>query len=225
MSAKSVHEGEHAGQRASVVRAAYDTIADAYADHFPTTEPEQAVDLAMVAHFASLVGEPRTVLDAGCGAGRFFPVLAGLGCQVEGVDLSEGMVRRAQRDHPQVRSSVASLAALPYANGALGGIFSWYSTIHAPEGTVRTMLTEARRALRADGVLLVAFQTGEGSADLRPIYRRHGFDVELVRYNRTADVMSALVQDNGFDEVARLDRAAAPHESTGQAVIVARRGS
>ena len=74
---------------------AYDEVADSYADHFRSTEPEQPVELAVVAHFASLLPGRREVLDAGCGAGRMMPLLAGLGCAVTGMDLSPGMVRRA----------------------------------------------------------------------------------------------------------------------------------
>lgn len=76
----------------SLTRAAYDAIADLYADRFVTTEPEQADELAMIDHFASLLDDPRRVLDAGCGAGRMLPYLAGRRCRPEGVDLSPEMV-------------------------------------------------------------------------------------------------------------------------------------
>ena len=60
-------------------RSAYDVVADAYADHFRSTEPEQPIDLAMIDHFAGLLPQPRRVLDAGCGAARLMPYLAALG--------------------------------------------------------------------------------------------------------------------------------------------------
>ena len=66
------------------MRLAYDEVADTYADHFRSTEPELPVELAMIEHFASLLPGDRRVLDAGCGAGRMLPLLAALGCQVEG---------------------------------------------------------------------------------------------------------------------------------------------
>jgi 2-polyprenyl-3-methyl-5-hydroxy-6-metoxy-1,4-benzoquinol methylase len=68
------------------VRSAYDATADEYAAAFRTTEPEHPVELAMVNHFAEWLRGRRTVLDAGCGAGRFLPILAGLRCEVEGLD-------------------------------------------------------------------------------------------------------------------------------------------
>ncbi len=40
--------------------------------------------------------EGRRVLDIGCGEGRFCRLLAGLGMEVTGIDLTEGLVKRAQ---------------------------------------------------------------------------------------------------------------------------------
>lgn len=103
------------------VQAAYDQVADAYADHLRSTEPELPLELAMVEHFASLLVGERHVLDAGCGPGRMMPVLAGFDCRVEGVDLSPGMIRRARQDHPSLRSQVASISDLPYPDGSFDG--------------------------------------------------------------------------------------------------------
>ncbi len=89
------------------MRLAYDEVADTYADQFRSTEPELPVELAMLEHFVSLLPGERRVLDAGCGAGRMLPVLAGLGCLVEGVDLSPELVRRCRPDHAAFSSQVA----------------------------------------------------------------------------------------------------------------------
>ncbi len=40
--------------------------------------------------------EGRRVLDIGCGEGRFCRLLAGLGAEITGIDLTEGLVERAQ---------------------------------------------------------------------------------------------------------------------------------
>ncbi|OMH36986.1 bifunctional 2-polyprenyl-6-hydroxyphenol methylase/3-demethylubiquinol 3-O-methyltransferase UbiG [Tersicoccus sp. Bi-70] len=201
------------------VRRAYDTVADAYADAFTSTEPELPVDLAMIEHFVSLLAEPRDVLDAGCGAGRMMPLLAGLGCRVQGVDLSPGMIQRAQRDHGQFPSRVAALTDLPLPDGVL----SWYSTIHTPDGELPGVLTELRRVLRPGGHILLAFQSGKGVTDVSPAYRDRGHDVTLRRHNRSADRVAAELRTVGMEKVALLERAAASHERTAQAVVIALR--
>ena len=206
--------------------AVYDQVADDYADHFPSTEPEQPIELAMVAHFGSLLPETsRDVLDAGCGAGRMLPVLAAAGCRPVGVDLSPGMVRRARQHQPDVDVRVGSLAALPFPDGSFDGLFSWYSTIHTPDADLATVFSEARRVLRPGGHVLVAFQVGTGTREVGQGYRRLGHDVELHRHDRTPDHVVGELRAAGFVEVARLVRAPAAGERTEQAVVIARSSS
>ncbi|WP_336854996.1 class I SAM-dependent methyltransferase [Sinomonas albida] len=175
----------------------------------------------MIEHFASVLQAPRRVLDAGCGAGRMMPILAGLGCQVEGVDLSPEMVRRAKMDHREFRSSVGSLTDLPFPAASFDGVFSWYSTIHSPDDDLPRIFAEARRVLRASGLLLIAFQAGSGTVDVSESYRRRGHAVTLRRYNRTPDQLSEQLLAAGFREVARLSRGPAKYEKDDQAVLIA----
>jgi ubiquinone/menaquinone biosynthesis C-methylase UbiE len=203
------------------VQAAYDAVADAYADHFRSTEPELPIDIAMVEHFTSLLDLPRKVLDVGCGAGRMMPLLAGLGCAVEGVDLSPGMIRRCQTDHSEFPSRVGYLTALPFPDSTFDGVFSWYSTIHNPDDDLPLILREARRVLRPQGVFLVAFQAGSGTTDVSESYHRRGHDIILYRYKRTTQQMSNHLASAGLREVACLQRAPAGHETDDQAVLIA----
>jgi SAM-dependent methyltransferase len=209
------------------VAAVYDATADLYADMFPSTDPEQPVDLAMLTHFCSLLAadgpDGPAVLDAGCGAGRMLPVLAAAGCRPVGADLSPEMVRRARQDHPGFDTRVGSLTALPYPDGSFDGVLSWYSTIHTPDERLGAALGEIRRVLRPGGFVLVAFQAGEGSRDVAQGMRRRGLDVVLVRHHRTPDRMAGALRENGFEEVARLVRGPVPPEADDQAVLVARR--
>lgn len=209
------------GQDERSVQAAYDEVSDTYADHFRSTEPELPIELAMIEHFISLLPEPRQVLDAGCGAGRMMPLLHALGGRVEGMDLSPGMVRRAQADHGQFRSRVGSLTALPFPDSSFDGVFSWYSTIHNPDDDLAQILRETHRVLRSGGVLLLAFQCGEGVSDVSQSYRRRGHDITLHRYNRTAEQISDSTTQEGFREAARLVRRAAAHEKEDQGVFIA----
>lgn len=207
----------------NAVRRTYEVVADSYADHYRTTDPEQPVDIAMITHFLGLVGAGGAVLDAGCGAGRMLPRLAASGCVVEGVDLSEAMVRRARADHGTFATQVASLRDLPHEDGSFDGVFSWYSTIHSDDQDVAVILRELARVLRPAGHLLIAFQTGAGVRDVGPAFRAVGHDVRLLRYHRTAAQVRAALQRAGFTVVAAFDRAPVGAEPDGQAVLIARR--
>jgi len=205
------------------VAAVYDVTADLYANQFPSTEPEQQIDVAMVAYFAALLpSDHKDVLDAGCGAGRMLPVLVAAGCRPVGVDLSPEMIRRAHQDHPEFETRVGTLTALPYPDGSFDGAFAWYSTIHLPDDRLSAALAELRRVLRPGGHVLVAFQTGRGVRDVAHGIRRHGLDVILLRHHRTPSQVARMLQNHEFEERARLVRGPVPPESDGQAVLIAR---
>ena len=204
-------------------RAAYDTIAEGYAAHFPGTEPEQAVDLAMIDHLvAQLAPGGRDVLDAGCGAGRMSRFLTDRGCAVQGVDLSPGMIAMARRDHPDIDSRVGSITALPFADASFDAALYWYSIIHIADADLAGVLAEARRVLRPGGVALLAFQAGEGARDVGPAYRALGYDVALTRIDRHPDEVSALAAAAGLIEAARLVRRPHGAERTDQAFLLVR---
>jgi SAM-dependent methyltransferase len=211
-------------QSAEQVRLAYDARADEYADAFRSTEPEQPLELAMVEHFAASLQGRREVLDAGCGAGRFLPILAGLRCDVEGVDLSPGMIRNARTAHPSFATQVGTLTDLPFASASFDGYFSWYSTIHSAGPDLRDLLREAHRVLRPGGSILVAFQSGEGVQDLSASFRSRGHDLSLLRYLRSCERMAHELTSAGFTVTARLERGpVGDREAGNQAVLIATR--
>lgn len=140
--------------------------------------PEQPIDLAMIGHFADALG----------------------------ADLSSAMVRRAQTVHPSFASRVGSLTALPFSEAVFDGVFSWYSMIHGDDDALAAMLREAHRVLTVDGLLLVAFQTGEGVREVGRGIRGRGFDVHMMRYHRHTRVMARVLEHCGFQPIATLDR-------------------
>lgn len=205
------------------VRTTYDMAAEEYAFRFPGTEPEQAVDLAMIDHFLSqLAPSSQDVLDAGCGTGRMSRYLADRRCLVHGVDVSSGMIAMARRDHPDIDTRVASITNLPFADTRFDGILYWYSIIHVADADVAAAFREARRVLRPNGVVLVAFQAGEGVRDVAAGLRKLGYDVTLTRFHRTPDQVSALLAAADFTEAARLVRGPLAGEKDDQAFILAR---
>ncbi|WP_420174864.1 class I SAM-dependent methyltransferase [Luteococcus sp. OSA5] len=203
----------------------YDTVADAYADDIVGLDAEQSIDVAMIDLFTCLVPAPRHVLDAGCGAGRMLPHLASKDCDVEGIDLSMGMIARARRDHPAFRLQIGSLTRLPYADGNFDGVFSWSSTMHNPDEDLDIMITEMVRVLRPAGLLLAGFQTGHGMRRVGKGYEALGYDVVLNRWHRTPDTMAGLLEQHGMMIVARMEREAMGTEGDGQSVLIARRAS
>lgn len=214
--------GEETTDDRAGVRATYDAVAADYARHFPGTEPEAAIDLAVVDHMLALLGPTPHVLDAGCGTGRMGRYLADRGCRVTGLDLSPGMVAMARRDHPDLGTTVGSITDLPYADGTFDGALYWYSTIHSPDRDLARIAAEAARVVRPGAPVLVAFQVGSGAREVGEGYRRLGHDVRIVRHHRSTARWAGVLRDAGLTEVARLDRAPL-WERDPQGFVLARR--
>jgi SAM-dependent methyltransferase len=201
-------------------RRSYDATADAYAEWIRDELATKPFDRSVLAVFAELVHGP--VADVGCGTGRITAHLAGLGVDVSGMDLSPGMLTAARRAHPDLTFTEATMTALPIADGTLGGVVAWYSTIHVPDDDLPTALAEFRRVLRPGGLLQLAFQAGTG---VEHRTRAADHDVSLTFHHRQPDAMADLLRANGFTVRAQFLRAPdteGPYpENTPQAYVLA----
>ncbi|MFF5159878.1 class I SAM-dependent DNA methyltransferase [Streptomyces sp. NPDC000348] len=205
----------------AATRAFYDAVAEDYAALFRDQLAVRPLDRALLAGFAELAGEGGRVADLGCGPGVVTAHLASLGLSVLGLDLSEGMLAIARREHPGLRFAQGSMRNLGLPDGALAGVVSWYSTIHTPQDELPALYAEFRRVLAPGGHLLLAFQCGdEPRRHEHPWGHPVTLDFRRMRPGRVAPLLEAA----GFTLVQRTVRAADTDrgESTPQAFLVAR---
>jgi ubiquinone/menaquinone biosynthesis C-methylase UbiE len=107
-------------------------------------------------------GSVGTILDLGCGTGRFSDTLAKrFGARVVGLDPSEKMLQQARRKRSGalVHYERGAAEAIPIADGMIDMIFMSMSFHHFrdPERAA----SECRRVLRADGTVVVRNGTKE----------------------------------------------------------------
>ncbi|ARQ69091.1 class I SAM-dependent methyltransferase [Streptomyces marincola] len=181
---------------------AYDAIAVRYAELTRDALGPFPLDRAVLAAFAELAGGAGAgpVAELGCGPGHMTAHLRDLGLDAFGVDLSPVMISLARRAHPRLRFEVGAIDALDLADGALGGVLSWYSIIHAPPSEVPAYLAEFRRVLAPGRPLLLGFFEAEGG----PVT---AFDHKVTTaYRWPVDALAALAGAAGFDEVGRMLR-------------------
>lgn len=186
------------------VRAAYDTIAADYAQHFRDVSGQPSTR-AMLSAFAETVLATGCgkVVDIGCGPGRITAFLDSLGLTVSGVDLSPAMVELARDEFPNLRFDVGSMTALHLPDAAVAGIVAWYSIIHVPQERLPAVFAEFRRVLAPGGHLLLAFQSGDESLHLTEPF---GHAVTLEFRRLSPDSIIALLHEAGFIVTARLIR-------------------
>ena len=103
----------------------------------------------------SYVNEPGWALDVGCGCnGRFFKLLKEEGYQVEGIDVSEEMIRLARKTHPDMISHHADIStwSLPRSYEF---ITAWDSIWHLPLSQQKPVLTKLCKGLSPKGVFIL----------------------------------------------------------------------
>nr|WP_283810045.1 class I SAM-dependent methyltransferase [Leifsonia sp. C5G2] len=160
--------------------------------------------------------------DLGCGPGRITGHLAALGMDVVGIDLSPRMVDVARREHPALRFEVASMAALPFADGELAGALAWYSVIHTPEERQPELYSEFARVVRPGGALLLAFQAGQ---DIVHLTHAYGHDIDLRTRRQDPAAVLRRLDDAGFELLAEFVTQPVPPQKSPQGYVLARRRS
>lgn len=136
-----------------------DGFADVYDDWYADVSPPEAT--------ARFVADRTTgpVLELGSGTGRLAGPLRAAGVEVVGLDASLAMLTRSVDRHPDVPVLAADMSELPVRDGAFGAVLVAFNTLfnlptHALQ---RRCLTQARRAVRPDGIVVVeAFVPGAG---------------------------------------------------------------
>lgn len=140
-----------ADPRASV---AFDDAVEYY-DETKSLPPDALA--ATIDLLASELGGSARVLEVGVGTGLLALPLVERGLHVDGVDLSEPMLRRATEKTPprtRVGLTVADATQLPFRDDAFDGAFIRH-VLHLVPGW-RQVLAEAVRVVRPGGTLVVS---------------------------------------------------------------------
>jgi SAM-dependent methyltransferase len=102
----------------------------------------------------ALALKPKTVLDVGCGEGRFCRMLAEHGVEVTGIDPTPSFITHARERDPAGRYLQASAEALPLDDSSFDLVVSYLSLIDIPD--VAAAIAEMTRVLKPGGALLIA---------------------------------------------------------------------
>lgn len=217
-----MHDPEVAAD-ASEAGLIYGATAARYIEHIGSelsVAVDGAAELSALDDFATSI-PTGTVADVGCGPGRAAAYLAARGLDVVGFDIAPGMVAAARTTHPSIPFEVGTLTAIPAVDEAFAGAVCWYSIIHTPLADLEPAWVELRRVLQPSAPLLLAFQSGEGERVERP--RAVGTERTLVNHRHDPHDVAAALTRAGFTVESVEERpAAADHENSPQAMVLAR---
>jgi len=181
-------------ERRAALAAAYDAEAATYGDE----EYPSDMQREWVARVLGLIPPGGTVLDAPCGTGKYFAVLAAAGHRVAGADQSAGMLARARARGIAFSLQRTSLQDQPYA-ARFDAVLTIEAMQHIPPEDWPGVLANLHRAVRPGDVLYLTVEELEqhhierafeslSARGLRGAGRRHqaacraGLEPELHRH-------------------------------------------
>ncbi|SNS17285.1 Methyltransferase domain-containing protein [Humidesulfovibrio mexicanus] len=127
------------------------------------------------------------ILDYGCGYGRAAAQLVQAGfSRVVGVDISEALLARGRREHPDLDLRLAQGIPLPFADASFDAcLLVAVLTCVPTEAGAEAVLAEVRRLLRPGGLLLLSDYPFQPDARNIARYRQHEAEFGIYGVFRT----------------------------------------
>src|SRR6266700_3024948 len=212
-------------ERRAAVAAAYDAEAAAYDQH----EYPSDMQREWVARVLGLIEPGGIVLDAPCGSGKYFPVIAEAGHRVAGVDASAGMLAQAASRGVAVSLVQVALQDLSYVHQFDAGI-----TVDAMENIPPEdwplVLANLHQAVRPGGPMyLTVEEVGQSEVDrafeimsahgLPADYRRCGVRSSRAMSLATTTIRAVTKRSNGLGTKAWRSLMRASGGKTGGAIV------
>jgi 2-polyprenyl-3-methyl-5-hydroxy-6-metoxy-1,4-benzoquinol methylase len=166
------------------------------------------------------------VLDVGCGEGHFASALLSAGAEVVGIDVAAEPLRRGHERHPELDlRQMPTEGAWPLQDASFDAV--WAGEVIEHVADTAGWLSELRRVLRSDGILLLSTPDHGCLQMLRWALDRRAFEAHFdpradhLRFYRSR-TLTALLEDFGFHDVA-VRRAAGPRGARRELLASARR--
>ena len=181
----------------------YDDIAQEYTEEFfKDTSDNKYIDKFLY----SLDG--TKILDVGCGNGKDCKYILEKGFDINGIDLSVGMLKIAIEKVPNGNFEIMDMTNITYSEDSYDGIISNCSLFHIPSEELPKTLESFRRILKPNGKLLLILQEGNGETMVEEPYRP-GVHIYM-NYFSTEQIQS-LLKEYGFS-IDYLGKEESPNE-------------
>lgn len=159
------------------------------------------VSMDQIKDFVERIPANGRILDAGCGGGRDCGVFENMGFMPVGLDLSQGMIAAAKKDHPDIEFIRSNFMEIPYPDNTFDGLWSHASIHHLGDvDSVKRSLNEFNRVLKKGSVIHIATQAQTGDKDAVIVKD------ELAEHNRfyryfTLEQLESLMAESGFRDI------------------------
>ena len=141
--------------RREIARTFYDNFAENYDQTRYSSDKQQKADEYAKAVVLDLVGgvEHKTILDCGCGTGRFTDLFVQQGAKVVGMDISENMVKIAKKKAPSAEFIIGDVFSTPFGETQFDIVMCSQVLTHLHE--YKKPLLEMKRVTKENGIIVI----------------------------------------------------------------------
>lgn len=136
---------------------AYDNIAQKYTDAYAENDD---MDSKYLQEFLKRINGKK-ILDMGCGTGVNTQYIAGYDLNVIGVDASEGMLKVAHKNFPNLTFVKSDILNTPFEDNSFDGIVLAYVINHFSMDGLEMLRHEIDRVLKDNGILFISAHIGD----------------------------------------------------------------
>lgn len=149
----------------------------------------------------------KTILDLGCGNGRFFPLFRKQGYEIHGLDFSQELINQASNKFA-VSLCVSSCSELPYVDSSFNSVFLILTLPHDDQETVDKTLQEISRVIKPGGKLFIIDEPNtKGSLwNKETLNQSLGPRFKLIEDRFiSSDAASRLLSKNGYKDIKTIN--------------------
>ncbi len=142
------HREAHSGSSPDYWEENWETVSFEQAVRFSAIDPLRPL-------FEKYLHSDSLMLEGGCGMGNYLSYYAGRGYNVVGLDFAIKALRILHGRQPKLKLTCGDVSRLPFADETFDLYYSGGVVEHFERGAAGS-LSEARRVLKKDGVLLIS---------------------------------------------------------------------
>jgi SAM-dependent methyltransferase len=173
---------------------AYDTGVDKY-----EAATSRMVNMVEIKQLLKLL--PKTsnkILDADCAYGKETVVFKDLGYEAIGIDLSDGLVRRAKQKYPDLEFRMMDVLSLDFPDEEFAAVWSNAVLHHLRDEDVVAAFREFHRVLVSGGIVGASFKQGSGEQEMVESFSNDG--ARFYKYQNKNN-LSRILNEAGFEIV------------------------
>ncbi len=132
--------------------------------------------------FLSYLASGASILDVGCGPGHQAKYLIEHGFKVTGIDLSEEMIKIAQKACPTGQFLVKDIISPLEMDTSFDGVYAKASLLHIPKNEIASVLKNITESLKSGGYLYVEVKEKRPQESGEMIVKVNDYGYEYERF-------------------------------------------